>query len=43
MLECEITVISKDLTEAINCITTFGCIVLLELEQQDLLGETKLA
>ena len=43
VLEGLILVVSKDLTKAINCIRTFGCIVLLELEQEDLLEETKLA
>ena len=40
MLEGLIFMVGKDLAEAINCITTFGCIVLLELEQEDLMGET---
>ena len=40
VLEGLILMVSKDLAKAINCITTFGCIVLLELEQEDLMGET---
>ena len=43
VLEGEIPVASEDLAKTINCITTLGCVVLLELKQENLLGRDKMS